>query len=247
MNSVLGIIPARMASQRLPQKALADIAGKSLLQRVYENALNCTEISDLVIATDHREIVQKAIRFGGRVMITSPLHQSGTERCAEVAEALAGHYELILNIQGDEPFIPIHYFFDLIQLMQDNTQIPIATLIAPIVDDHILRESSTVKVVRAINGKALYFSRASIPFARDGKSIASLFQHLGVYIYRPEVLTRMAALPPTPLEQTEKLEQLRWIENGEDIYTLEVPHPTLGIDTPEDLQKAWAIAERNKL
>jgi len=239
----IGIIPARFASSRLPGKPLADIGGKPMIQWVYENA--SAELKDVIVATDHPDIKQAVLGFGGRAMMTSPDHPSGTDRCAEVSQVLADSgefYDVIINIQGDEPFIKNSH----IRLLKNAFFDPatqIATLANPIQDNVELLNPNTVKIVVNKNSNALYFSRSPIPHNRniaDGNWLSShtYLKHLGLYAYRSEVLQQITMLEPSPLEKTESLEQLRWLENGFGIKVLVTHEPSKGIDTPEDLETA---------
>ena len=237
----IGIIPARFASSRLPGKPLADIGGKPMIQWVYENTVK--ELDDVVVATDHSDIEQAVLDFGGRVMMTSPDHLSGTDRCAEVIQILADsgeEYDVIINIQGDEPFINVSH----IRLLKDAFSDPatqIATLVNPIKDSAELMNPNAVKVVVNTHGNALYFSRSPIPYNRhvaDDNWLTghTYLKHLGLYAYRSEVLGQITMLEPSPLEKTESLEQLRWLDNGFVIRVLVTNDPSHGIDTPGDLE-----------
>jgi 3-deoxy-manno-octulosonate cytidylyltransferase (CMP-KDO synthetase) len=239
----LGIIPARFASSRLPGKPLADIGGKPMIQWVYENTSR--ELGDIIVATDHPDI-EKAVRsFGGRVMMTSPGHPSGTDRCAEVVRQLAGSgeaFDVIINVQGDEPFIKSSHVRMLKEAFRDPGA-QIATLANPIVDGSEIPDPNIVKVVADLQGNALYFSRAVIPYDRhapdDLPSAGHIYlKHLGMYAYRTEVLRQITMLSPSPLEQIESLEQLRWLENGFTVKVLITTEQGHGIDTPEDLEAA---------
>ncbi len=242
MNFIV-IIPARFASSRLPGKPLADIGGKPMIQWVYENTVK--ELNDVLVATDHPDIEQAVLDFGGRVMMTSPDHPSGTDRCAEVNQVLADSgesYDVIINIQGDEPFIKKSH----LRLLKDAFSDPatqIATLANPIMDSAELMNPNAVKVVVGKHGNALYFSRSPIPHNRhvaDDNWLSShtYLKHLGMYAYRREVLQQITMLEPSPLEKTESLEQLRWLENGFEIKVLVTHEPSQGIDTPGDLEAA---------
>jgi 3-deoxy-manno-octulosonate cytidylyltransferase (CMP-KDO synthetase) len=239
----LGIIPARFASSRLPGKPLADIGGKPMIQWVYENTSG--ELGDVIVATDHPDIEKAVLAFGGRVMMTSPGHPTGTDRCAEVVRQLADSgeaFDVIINVQGDEPFIKSSH----LRILKEAFHEPgaqIATLANPIEDSSEILDPNIVKVVADVYGHALYFSRAAIPYNRhalgDLRSAGQLYlKHLGMYAYRTEVLRQITMLEPTPLEQTESLEQLRWLENGFTVKVLITTEKGHGIDTPEDLEAA---------
>lgn len=239
----LGIIPARFASSRLPGKPLADIGGKPMIQWVYENTVK--ELNDVIVATDHPAIEQAVLGFGGRVMKTSPDHPSGTDRCAEVAQTLSRsgeEYDVIINIQGDEPFIKKSHIRMLKEAFSD-AETQIATLVNPIKDSSELLNPNAVKVVVNKHGFALYFSRSPVPYNRhvaddNWLSGHTYLKHLGMYAYRSDVLGQITMLSPSPLEKTESLEQLRWLENGFGIRVLVTHDPSQGIDTPGDLEAA---------
>jgi 3-deoxy-manno-octulosonate cytidylyltransferase (CMP-KDO synthetase) len=242
---VLGIIPARYASSRFPGKPLVMIDGKSMIQRVYEQALKCKELSSVIIATDN-EIIEKHIRtFNGNVTMTSVHHSSGTERCNEVIERFGidqeDPYNVIINIQGDEPFIDPRQISELAGVF-GNPDVQIATLIKRIESDDELNNSNVVKVIYDKNFKAIYFSRFSIPFYRGKNKEEWLkerayFKHIGIYAYRTPVLREISKLPGSPLEKAESLEQLRWIENGYAVHVRETEFESFAIDTPTDLLK----------
>ena len=214
-----------------------------MIQWVYENTLR--ELDVVIVATDHQAIEKAVLDFGGRVMMTSPDHPSGTDRCAEVIQTLAGaheEYHVIINIQGDEPFIQASH----LRMLKDAFSSPdteIATLANPIKDSSELMDPNAVKVVVDTQGDALYFSRSPIPYNRqeandDWVSGHTYLKHLGMYAYRSEVLQQITRLRPSPLEKTESLEQLRWLENGFGIRVLFTNDLSQGIDTPEDLEAA---------
>jgi 3-deoxy-manno-octulosonate cytidylyltransferase (CMP-KDO synthetase) len=239
----LGIIPARYASSRLPGKPLADIGGKPMIQWVYENTSR--ELNDVIVATDHSSIEKAVLAFGGRAMVTSPDHPSGTDRCAEVMQRLRASgesYDAVINVQGDEPFINASHIRLLKEAISDPAT-QIATLANPILDRSELMNPNAVKVVANTQGNALYFSRSAIPYNRHATDDIwvqdiNYLKHLGMYAYRSEILLQITMLEPSPLEQTESLEQLRWLENGFRIRVLVTNDPSQGIDTPEDLEAA---------
>ncbi len=241
---VLAIIPARLGSTRLPRKILRDIAGKSLIRRVYEQALKVSVIDQVVIAVDAEETKDHVRAFGATAVMTSPDHISGTDRCAEVA-AMHPEFELVINIQGDEPFVdPGH--LDMLAHLIAREGVSLATLICPLTHQDDFINPNVVKVVTDHNGNALYFSRASVPFQR-AKAAGSFalndfsHRHIGLYAYRRQTLMEITKLPPGQLEQIEMLEQLRWLEAGLSIYTARVNAPEPGIDTEEDLDRACAF------
>lgn len=243
MSTVIGVIPARYASTRFPGKPLATIGGLSMIRRVYENAKSAPELSAVVVATDDERIFDHVEAFGGQVCMTRPEHPSGTDRCAEVAREFTDA-DIIVNIQGDEPFLDLRQVRQLVSMFSD-ADVEISTLAHPIRDPALLQSPHIVKVVTTTQGRALYFSRHAVPFIR-GEKPASWpdqglhLQHLGLYAYRRATLLSLADLPPGRLEQAESLEQLRWLEAG---YTIQVGVTnirTLGVDTPEDLARAEA-------
>ena len=238
---ILGIIPARFGSTRFPGKPLVDIDGKTMIQRVYEQAKNCSALTDVIVATDDERIFNEVIRFGGKVVMTSTLHQSGTDRCAEVVNKLTEKYDVIINIQGDEPFIDPKQITQLCNcFLDEKTQI--ATLTKSITDQADLFNENKVKVTFNTNYFAIYFSRNAIPFFRgetheNWLKKHNYFKHIGIYGYKIEILKEIALLKPSKLELAEGLEQLRWIENGYNIKIAETELEAISIDTPEDVAK----------
>lgn len=240
---VVGLIPARYASKRFPGKALADLGGKPLLQHVVERAGQARSLSEVVVATDDARIAEAVRAFGGKVQMTSPTHPSGTDRIAEVARDLA--CDLVVNIQGDEPLItPAEIDAAVAPLVADST-IPMGTLACPLPLAQAA-DPNAVKVVVGANGFALYFSRAPIPYLRDGHAggPSPYLLHIGLYVYRREVLLHLAGLPPTPLEERERLEQLRALEHGIRIRVVVTEHPSIGVDTPQDLERVRRMLRR---
>lgn len=234
---ILAIIPARFASTRFPGKPLIDIWGKPMIQRVYEQAKKSNLLHQVVVATDHTTIYETVKNFGGKVFMTKPTHQNGTERCAEVAEALQQEkYDIIINIQGDEPFFEPEAIQQIAHCFQ-NPATDIATLVKPIENPKDIDNPSVIKAVIAQNQKALYFSRQAIPFYRQKPAKPLYYKHIGIYAYRPKVLQQIVQLHASPLEQAESLEQLRWLENGFNIYTNTTSHDSNSVDTPEDLSQ----------
>lgn len=238
----LGIIPARYASTRLPGKPLALIQGKPMIQHVYERVKESNTVDKIFIATDDERIMNVAASFGAEAILTSPLHNSGTERCAEVASVIGKNFDVIINIQGDEPFIEAEHLTALRDLFI-NDEVQIGSLIKRISSLDELINQNVVKAVKTPEGKALYFSRAVVPYLRnieepDWLHHHPFFKHIGMYGYRKETLLKIAQLSPTLLEQAESLEQLRWLENNFTIHLAETFTETLSIDTMEDLIKA---------
>lgn len=245
------IIPARFASTRFPGKPLAIIGGKPMIQRVYEQAMACPELSEVWVATDDDRIKNAVEAFGGKVVMTSPNCLSGTDRCAEVLQKARIKSDIIINIQGDEPFIQPSQISQLIRLMVD-TKAEIGTLCKSISDNVVIQNPNVVKVVKATNGKALYFSRHAVPFVRGFErkiwsEHAEYWKHLGMYAYRSEVLPKISKLPVGKLETAESLEQLRWLEAGYSIYVAESQNESIGIDTPEDLMEAEIFWQKSQL
>jgi len=236
---IIGIIPARYASSRFPGKPLIDIMGKSMIQRVYDQVKGCASLSEVIVATDDHRIEEHVRSFAGNVMRTSADHQSGTDRCAEIAAKIAG-FEVAINIQGDEPFInPLQ--IELLAACFDNPQTQIATLVKKIEQAEELENSNSPKVILNAQGEALYFSRQTIPYLRgidqkDWLASHDFYKHIGIYGYRIETLAALTQLPVSTLEKAESLEQLRWLENGYRIQTALTTHETLAVDTPADLE-----------
>lgn len=243
---VLGIIPARYGSSRLEGKPLLDIAGKSMIRRVYEQAIKSIELSRLIVATDHQEIYAECEKYALPVMITATTHLNGTERCGEVISRLSEPYDVIINIQGDEPFIDPNSIDELITVFKKNEDAEIGTLVkleaasASDVNSQ-LSNPSIIKVVTDHNNKALYFSRSIIPHIREmGNMNANekfrFKKHIGMYGYRRDVLEKIIHLKESYLENLEKLEQLRWLENGYTIHVAETQYESKSIDTQEDYE-----------
>ena len=234
----LAVIPARYASSRFPGKPLALLNGQSMLQRTYGQAIQASAVDRVVIATDDERIVAHARSFGAEVVLTDPDHPSGTDRVAEVAAAAGDAYAFVVNVQGDEPYLPPAMIDQVIAPLRRGSTV--ATLARSIRRRSRLLDPNVVKVVCDRRGKAQYFSRAPIPYARDGYGQGVLpegqfLQHIGLYAFRTGALRDLAALPVTPLEEIEKLEQLRWLEHG---YAIQVELTELeshGVDTPEQL------------
>ncbi len=241
MTNIIGLIPARYASTRFPAKPLVDIGGKSMIQRVYEQAKKSTYLTKVVVATDHEEIYNHVKSFGGDVCMTRADHVSGTDRCYEALSFESESYEYVINIQGDEPFIQPEQIDLLAAVLTGRTEI--ATLIKAIDLTEQLFNPNLVKAVIGKNCEALYFSRSPIPYLRNIKESDwvthhTFFKHIGMYAYRVDILNELTKLQPSTLEKAESLEQLRWLENGFEILAVETSTESFGIDTPEDLVKA---------
>ena len=238
---ILGVIPARFASSRFPGKPLVLIDGKSMVQRVYEQAQKAKKVQELVVATDDKRIFDHVQAFGGNVLMTDPDHISGTDRCAEVAIKYP-EAALILNIQGDEPFIQPEQIDLLAGTLLDRPHFEIATLGKKIEAPEQLFNPNVVKVALSRHNSALYFSRQPIPYLRGYPQEKWLdqydfYKHIGLYAFRRNTLLEVAQLPPAPLEQAESLEQLRWLSEGIPIVVGLTDIETIGIDTPEDLER----------
>ena len=242
---ILGIIPARFASSRFPGKPLADILGKSMIRRVYEQSMSAGTFDMVTVATDDKRIMDHVCSWKGNCTMTSPSHRSGTERCFEALQSLqkfhGNRWEAIINIQGDEPFIQ-HIQIQLTAGLLRDEKAEIATLCKKIITRDELFNTNVVKLVCNTRREALYFSRSPIPFARNlpEESWAAefaYFKHIGIYGYRSEVLGQIASLPESPLEKAESLEQLRWLVNGYKIMVALTDADSIAVDTPEDLLK----------
>jgi 3-deoxy-manno-octulosonate cytidylyltransferase (CMP-KDO synthetase) len=242
MSQIIGIIPARYQSSRFPGKPLAKIKGKAMVQRTYEQSILAKGIAAAYVATDDERIYDFCKEKQIPVLMTDPAHTNGTERCRETLHLLPEKPDFIVNIQGDEPFIRPEQIEDLCNVLQHDT-VQIATLVKKIEDQETLFNPNTPKVVLNKRQEAIYFSRQAIPYQRDAqpnewlKGGISYYKHLGIYAYRSDVLEKIAKLEPCPLEETEKLEQLRWIYNGYSIKAGITAYETQGIDTPEDLER----------
>ena len=238
----VGIIPARYASTRFPGKPLADILGQPMIQRVYERASHV--LDTVVVATDDQRIYDAVVQFGGRVVMTSENHKTGTDRCYEALTKLPETYDVVINIQGDEPFIAI----DQIEALKNcfvSDQIQLATLVKPFdantsIDE--LENPNTPKVILSQTGEAICFSRSVIPYLRGVEksqwaAAHTYYKHIGIYAYRTDILAQITKMTQTPIEKAESLEQLRWLENGLHIHVAITHSDNHSIDTPEDLQR----------
>ena len=231
---VLGIIPARYASSRFPGKPLIDLKGKSMIQRVYEGALKSSKIALLIVATDDERIVKEVLRFGGNVEMTKNTHQSGTDRCAEVAARHPG-FDVIINIQGDEPLVDHRQLDLLINAFQDSS-VKIASIATKKISAEELSNPNRIKVLLKNNNDALYFSRNPIPYTQSvAPTHFKFLRHIGLYAFTTETLMKITALTPTPLEKAESLEQLRWLFYDYAIRIVETEIETPNIDSPDDV------------
>jgi len=234
---IVGVIPARLSSTRLPRKVLRLIAGRPMVEWVWRAAMAGGQMDPVVVATDSDDVAAVCRERGIPTVMTSPDCPSGTDRMREVALALDA--DIYVNIQGDEPTLTPDFFPPLLELFEREA-VEVATLAIPC-PKHEIGNPNAVKVVTALDGRALYFSRASIPFDRDASGYTGYRKHLGIYAYRKAALERFAALKPTPLELTERLEQLRLLENGMALYVASAPRDTIGVDTEEDLARAESV------
>ena len=237
--NAIAVIPARLASTRLPRKMLREIAGKPLIGVVYEAVRSSSLLADVLIATDSDEIMQACREHGWKAEMTSPAHRSGTERVHEIS--CRERADVYINVQGDEPLTRPEHIATLLQVME-NPAAQVGTLMTHAAEVDIPNPNA-VKVVADLSGRALYFSRATIPFDRD-LTRPRYFKHLGFYAYRKDALDRFVTLPESALEKTERLEQLRFLENGIPIYIALTPHDSVGVDTEEDLQRVIEILRK---
>jgi len=236
-TQVVALIPARYASTRFPGKPLHMLAGKPMIRRVYEQVAKCRNIDCIAIATDDVRIAECVNTFGATAIMTKADHPSGSDR---LAEAVAHYPEaaIVVNVQGDEPFIDPQLVEQLVQCLLDDPLLNMATAACEISDPAQIADANVVKVVRNLQGNALYFSRSPLPFLRNPEHAPKTLRHLGIYAYRSEFLKQFVSWAPSPLELTESLEQLRALENGASIAVIITEHCGLGIDTPEQAQQA---------
>lgn len=249
----LAIIPSRYGSSRFPGKPLADIAGKSMVRRVYEQARKAFE--DVCVATDDQRIVKEVESFGGVAIMTSPDHQSGTDRCYEAYTKYILEYpdrgiDLVMNIQGDEPLIDPDQLVSLERAFDDDSEVYLGTMVKRITDEDELFSPNTPKIIFDNYGYALYFSRSTIPYLRDLPKEQWLsqnihYKHIGLYAYKPDTLKEICTMKRSTLEKSESLEQLRWLENGLKIKIVETTGTTFAVDTPEDLLKIVRYIEKD--
>jgi 3-deoxy-manno-octulosonate cytidylyltransferase (CMP-KDO synthetase) len=239
-SSVLAIIPARYHSTRLPGKALLDINGRTMIEHVYRRASAARSITGVVVATDDERIVSAVERFGGTAFMTSPDHPSATDRVAELVSTVP--CGAVVNVQGDEPLLDAAVIDACVDAMLGDERIEMTTAARPVRADE-LTNPNLVKVVTDRSGFALYFSRSPIPYGRDESALPLARGHIGLYVYRRDVLLRLAQLPPTPLERAEALEQLRALEHGIRIKVVETSYESIGVDTAEDLERVRTLAK----
>ena len=249
MKTILGIIPARYASSRFPGKPLIDILGKSMIQRVYEQAKKSSFLSEVIVATDDERIYKHVKSFGGKAVYTKEEHPSGTDRCFEALQQISGNFDYVINVQGDEPFIDPSQIDLLCEVCNGNTEL--ATLIIPVDSHEVLFDMGEVKVTLNKNQEALYFSRMVIPFIKGKPEVEwhkhhSYFRHVGMYAYRKDVLEEVTKLEQSSLENAESLEQLRWLENGYKVKCVITSFDSHCIDTPEDIDKVIRLMNIKK-
>lgn len=244
---ILGVIPARYASSRFPGKPLADILGRSMIQRVYEQSLQCSSMAEVIVATDDARIFDHVAAFGGRVMMTSENHRTGTDRCVEVVNSMSQQFDAVINIQGDEPVIHPSQL-DLVAKCFEDRSCQLATLALPITDDAILFDHNKIKLVLDESKNAIYFSRQAIPLQQrpesEWLSNFNYLKHVGIYGYRTDVLLDLGKLPQSELEKAESLEQLRWLENGYKIRVALTTVDSISVDIPKDIDRVIEIINR---
>lgn len=247
-QTILGIIPARYASTRFPGKPLIPILGKSMIQRVYEQAKKSTLLNEVVIATDDERIYNHIMEFGGKAVYTKTEHPSGTDRCYEALQKTSGGFDYIINIQGDEPFVDPTQIDLLANVCDGKTEL--ATLMIPVDSHEVLFDMGEVKITLNTNNEALYFSRMVIPFIKgkpqeEWHKHHNYYRHVGMYAYRKDVLEAVTKLKPSSLENAESLEQLRWLENGFKVKCAITNFDSHCIDTPDDIEKVLRLMNIN--
>jgi 3-deoxy-manno-octulosonate cytidylyltransferase (CMP-KDO synthetase) len=248
---ILGIIPARYSSTRFPGKPLIDIAGKSMIERVYRQAKKSISLDRVVVATDDQRIAHHVMAFGGEAILTATDHASGTDRCLEALRQLDKNYQFVINIQGDEPFIDPSQIDTLAGVLEDG-KTELATLVIPVNSHALLFDPGEAKVVLDREFNALYFSRSVIPFLKDVNPDQwhqqhAYYRHVGMYAYRSDVLEKIGGLPVSSLEKAESLEQLRWIEHGFKIKCALTRFESHCIDRPEDVEKVLRLVGKDSL
>jgi 3-deoxy-manno-octulosonate cytidylyltransferase (CMP-KDO synthetase) len=239
---VVAVIPARYASSRFPGKALAEIAGKPMVQHVVERAAQAKSVDRVLVATDDERIAAAVRAFGTEAVLTAATHPSGTDRIAEAVRDVP--CDLVVNVQGDEPLLPPAMIDEAVEPFFADPALEMGTVCRAIEDPREVADPNVVKVVRDLEGYALYFSRAPVPHAREGRGGARAQKHIGLYVYRRAFLFRFTAWQPTPLEEAERLEQLRALERGVRIRVVETTHDSVGVDTPDDLARVQRHLER---
>ncbi|MUG68370.1 3-deoxy-manno-octulosonate cytidylyltransferase [Paenibacillus campinasensis] len=240
---VVAVIPARYGSTRFPGKPLATIQGKTMIEHVYTKVLAARKIDEVWVATDDQRIVDEVSSFGGKCILTSANHQTGTDRIAECAESLAA--DIIINVQGDEPLIKGSMIDRLVEAFEDHNDLKMATFKSKIKDQSTVNDPNIVKVITNQAGFAIYFSRYAIPFNRDGREDLTYFKHLGIYGFKSSFLKEYVSLEQSPLELFESLEQLRALENGIQIKVIDTEETLISVDTPEDLKLVEEYLNKN--
>jgi 3-deoxy-manno-octulosonate cytidylyltransferase (CMP-KDO synthetase) len=235
---VIAVIPARYASTRFPAKLMQDLGGKTVILRTYESAINTQLFDEVFVVTDSVLIFEEIISHGGKAIMSKMEHESGSDRIAEAIATM--DVDVVVNVQGDEPFIDRESLSLVIEIFKNDTanQVDLASLMREIKNNEDIQNPNNVKVVTDLNGFALYFSRSVIPFPRDPNTVGIYYQHIGIYAFRKQALVDFATWPVSALESTEKLEQLRYLEHGKRIKMAVTTHVGIGIDTPEDLERA---------
>ncbi len=241
---VIAVIPARYAANRFPAKLMQDLGGKTVIRRTYEAACATGLFDEVFVVTDSQLIADEIRKHEGRALMSQTAHESGSDRIAEAVRTLKT--DIVLNVQGDEPFIDRESLAGLIEVFRTDAdqKIDLASLMTPLYGREAIENPNHVKVVADAHGFALYFSRAPIPFNRDNTADTAYFRHIGVYAFRKQALLDFASWPPSKLETVEKLEQLRYLENGKRIRMIQTTHSGIGIDTPEDLERARLFLQR---
>ncbi len=238
MMKIIAVIPARYASTRFPAKLMQDLGGKTVIRRTYESALETGLFDEVFVVTDSELIFDEIVKNGGKAIMSQKEHESGSDRIAEAVQDM--DVDIVVNVQGDEPFIDKESLAKIIELYKNDTkkEIDLASLMREIADLEAIQNPNNVKVITDQFGFALYFSRSVIPYPRDSNAGVRYFQHIGVYAFRKQALMDFYSLPMKSLEASEKLEQLRYLEFGKKIRMIETIHVGIGIDTPQDLEKA---------
>lgn len=238
MMKIIAVIPARYASTRFPAKLMQDLGGKTVIRRTYESALETGLFDEVFVVTDSELIFDEIVKNGGKAIMSQKQHESGSDRIAEAVQDM--DVDIVVNVQGDEPFIDKESLAKIIELYKNDTkkEIDLASLMREITDLEAIQNPNNVKVITDQFGFALYFSRSVIPYPRDSNAGVRYFQHIGVYAFRKQALMDFYSLPMKSLEASEKLEQLRYLEFGKKIRMIETTHVGIGIDTPQDLEKA---------
>lgn len=240
---VIGVIPARYASSRFPGKPLADIAGRTMIEHVYRRAQQAASVDEVWVATDDRRIFDAVTAFEGRAVMTSPDHPSGTDRIAEAVRGMVA--DVVVNVQGDEPLLEPAEIDAVVAPFRDAPDVAMTTAATPITDPRDVNDPNVVKVVLSCSGFALYFSRLAVPYYRSGAA-GTYLKHLGLYAYRKDFLLTYAALAPTPLEEAERLEQLRVLEHGHRIRVVVTQHDSIGVDSEADLERVRRILRNDQ-